>query len=105
MSDMPRNTSPSLPPYEPIVAPTAPRERCGRLFLRFLRFGALAWGGPVVQIRYDPARVGGRNHESAATAFSARRRFTRLCRDLKPTNCVSISACWRAHMWAACSRF
>ena len=27
-----------------------PHERLGRLFLRFLRFGALAWGGPVVQI-------------------------------------------------------
>jgi chromate transporter len=27
-----------------------PHEPLGRLFLRFLRFGALAWGGPVVQI-------------------------------------------------------
>lgn len=27
-----------------------PREPLIRLFLRFLRFGALAWGGPVVQI-------------------------------------------------------
>ncbi len=27
-----------------------PRETGGRLFLRFLRFGALAWGGPVAQI-------------------------------------------------------
>jgi chromate transporter len=27
-----------------------PRERLRRLFLRFLRFGALAWGGPVAQI-------------------------------------------------------
>jgi chromate transporter len=27
-----------------------PREPLGRLFLRFLRFGALAWGGPVAQI-------------------------------------------------------
>jgi chromate transporter len=27
-----------------------PRESLPRLFLRFLRFGALAWGGPVVQI-------------------------------------------------------
>lgn len=28
----------------------APRESLGRLFLRFLRFGFLAWGGPVAQI-------------------------------------------------------
>lgn len=28
----------------------APHESLGRLFLRFLRFGALAWGGPVAQI-------------------------------------------------------
>lgn len=28
----------------------APHEPYGRLFLRFLRFGALAWGGPVAQI-------------------------------------------------------
>lgn len=28
----------------------APRESYGRIFLRFLRFGALAWGGPVAQI-------------------------------------------------------
>jgi chromate transporter len=27
-----------------------PRESYGRLFLRFLRFGFLAWGGPVAQI-------------------------------------------------------
>lgn len=27
-----------------------PRESYGKLFLRFLRFGALAWGGPVAQI-------------------------------------------------------
>jgi chromate transporter len=31
-----------------LVAP--PRESYGRLFLRFLRFGFLAWGGPVAQI-------------------------------------------------------
>jgi chromate transporter len=30
--------------------PEAPREPLGRLFLRFLRFGALAWGGPIAQI-------------------------------------------------------
>ena len=27
-----------------------PRESYGKLFLRFLRFGAMAWGGPVAQI-------------------------------------------------------
>src|ERR671910_1290722 len=27
-----------------------PREALGKLFLRFLRFGSLAWGGPVAQI-------------------------------------------------------
>src|SRR5436190_11211422 len=31
-----------------LVAP--PRESYGKLFLRFLRFGFLAWGGPVTQI-------------------------------------------------------
>lgn len=30
--------------------PAVPREPLGRLFFRFLRFGALAWGGPVAQI-------------------------------------------------------
>ena len=29
---------------------SVPREPWSRLFLRFLRFGALAWGGPVAQI-------------------------------------------------------
>src|SRR4028118_385032 len=29
---------------------TPPREPYGKLFLRFLRFGFLAWGGPVAQI-------------------------------------------------------
>lgn len=29
---------------------SAPAEPYGKLFLRFLRFGALAWGGPVAQI-------------------------------------------------------
>jgi chromate transporter len=27
-----------------------PQQPLGALFLRFLRFGALAWGGPVAQI-------------------------------------------------------
>ena len=31
-------------------APAVPHESLSRLFLRFLRFGALAWGGPVAQI-------------------------------------------------------
>jgi chromate transporter len=30
--------------------PAPPNEALGKLFLRFLRFGALAWGGPVAQI-------------------------------------------------------
>lgn len=29
---------------------SVPREPLGRLFLRFLKFGSLAWGGPVAQI-------------------------------------------------------
>ncbi|GAB4191557.1 MAG: chromate efflux transporter [Roseiflexaceae bacterium] len=32
------------------VEATPPAESYGRLFLRFLRFGLLAWGGPVAQI-------------------------------------------------------
>ncbi len=32
------------------VEPGAPREGRGRIFRRFLRFGLLAWGGPVAQI-------------------------------------------------------
>ncbi|SFO36685.1 chromate efflux transporter [Nitrosospira briensis] len=31
-------------------APRVPQEPLGRLFLRFLKFGSLAWGGPVAQI-------------------------------------------------------
>lgn len=41
--------SPDLPnPAPPDVRP--PADSTGRLFLRFLRFGMLAWGGPVAQI-------------------------------------------------------
>ncbi len=36
-------------PAEP-AALAPPREPLGRLFLRFLKFGSLAWGGPVAQI-------------------------------------------------------
>ena len=32
------------------AGPSAPPESYRRLFLRFLRFGSLAWGGPVAQI-------------------------------------------------------
>src|SRR5829696_59207 len=32
------------------AAPAVPHESYGRLFLRFVRFGLLAWGGPVAQI-------------------------------------------------------
>ncbi len=35
---------------DPVIAIAPPRESYGRLFLRFLRFGFLAWGGPVAQI-------------------------------------------------------
>ena len=39
------------PPAGPAEAELAPpHEPLGQLFLRFLRFGALAWGGPVAQI-------------------------------------------------------
>lgn len=34
----------------PLPNPTPPHESYRRLFLRFLRFGLLAWGGPVAQI-------------------------------------------------------
>ena len=33
-----------------VDASDVPRESPGRIFLRFLRFGLLAWGGPVAQI-------------------------------------------------------
>ena len=37
-------------PTAQLRPPTPPREAYGKLFLRFLRFGFLAWGGPVAQI-------------------------------------------------------
>ncbi len=37
-------------PETAIAAEPPPRESYWRLFLRFLRFGLLAWGGPVAQI-------------------------------------------------------
>lgn len=40
--------SDARPPAGPHVGP--PNESLGALFLRFLRYGALAWGGPVAQI-------------------------------------------------------
>jgi chromate transporter len=39
-----------LPPGIVPSAASAPAESYGKLFLRFLRFGSLAWGGPVAQI-------------------------------------------------------
>jgi chromate transporter len=42
-----QSQSTSEPDNDPIAAPAEP---LGKLFLRFLRFGALAWGGPVAQI-------------------------------------------------------
>ena len=39
---------PAATPDDDVVR--APREPLGHLFLRFLRFGLLAWGGPVAQI-------------------------------------------------------
>ncbi|NPC85830.1 chromate efflux transporter, partial [Pyxidicoccus fallax] len=44
-------TAPSAEPIrEEAPEPQPPHESYGRLFLRFLHFGALAWGGPVAQI-------------------------------------------------------
>ena len=47
----------SIPTADPKSTPSAtdgsprvPHESLGRLFLRFLKFGSLAWGGPVAQI-------------------------------------------------------
>lgn len=42
--------SPTPTPEPADDTATAPVEPYGKLFLRFLRFGALAWGGPVAQI-------------------------------------------------------
>lgn len=39
-----------MPKPESYETNQAPAEALGRLFLRFLRFGLLAWGGPVAQI-------------------------------------------------------
>lgn len=39
-----------MTPTEPPATYAPPPESYGRLFLRFLHFGALAWGGPVAQI-------------------------------------------------------
>ena len=38
------------PPAPPDLEPSVPRLSLPALFARFLRFGALAWGGPVAQI-------------------------------------------------------
>jgi chromate transporter len=52
-----------------------PREPLGRLFLRFLRFGSLAWGGPVAQIAMiraelvDEDRWVSRDHFNRALAI------------------------------------
>lgn len=43
-------SSPNTVPESADNVVNAPAEPYGRLFLRFLRFGALAWGGPVAQI-------------------------------------------------------
>lgn len=46
LNDAPAKSSEAKDPSQYRV----PRESSVRLFLRFLRFGALAWGGPVAQI-------------------------------------------------------
>lgn len=40
----------SHPPPDSVAAAGVPAQSAGKLFLRFLRFGSLAWGGPVAQI-------------------------------------------------------
>ncbi|HYN87725.1 MAG TPA: chromate transporter, partial [Ardenticatenaceae bacterium] len=42
----------ALPGVNEVASPEPhpPREAYGQLFRRFLRFGLLAWGGPVAQI-------------------------------------------------------
>jgi chromate transporter len=45
--NQPDSQSPDRESVDPINAPAEPY---GKLFLRFLRFGSLAWGGPVAQI-------------------------------------------------------
>jgi len=44
------NAVSAVPPEGQPDTYQVPHETLGRLFLRFLRFGALAWGGPVAQI-------------------------------------------------------
>jgi chromate transporter len=43
-------TAPAQPGPDDAAVVRPPAEPYGRLFLRFLRFGSLAWGGPVAQI-------------------------------------------------------
>lgn len=43
-------SSTEVSPAVPFVQETVPQEPYLKLFLRFLRFGSLAWGGPVAQI-------------------------------------------------------
>lgn len=52
------DTGPSAEPIaQEAPEPRPPHESYGRLFLRFLHFGALAWGGPVAQIAMIKAEL------------------------------------------------
>jgi chromate transporter len=49
---------------------SVPHEPWSRLFLRFLRFGALAWGGPVAQIAMIRDELVDREHWISVTHFN-----------------------------------
>jgi chromate transporter len=44
------SAEPSIPSEPTFASVSIPPQSLGSLFARFLRFGALAWGGPVAQI-------------------------------------------------------
>ncbi|HEY9400536.1 MAG TPA: chromate efflux transporter [Luteimonas sp.] len=62
-------------PGKPVVVTAegsyaVPRESWSRLFLRFLRFGALAWGGPVAQIAMIRDELVDREHWISSAHFN-----------------------------------
>lgn len=64
----------------------APVEPYGKLFLRFLRFGALAWGGPVAQIDMIRQELVTEENGYRRATSSDSSRSIRCCRDRKHTN-------------------
>lgn len=73
-----------------------------QLFMRFLKFGFLAWGGPVAQVAMLRRELVNEERWISSERFNRLLAVMQVLPDPRRTSCACIWACVRRGGWAGC---